>query len=650
MREPIVGVFSTVVAGLLVLAGTAPVANAAGIFTDGYLNYTIINDTELSVTGFTEPPTGPSALTLPTTVNDGETFLPVTDVADGAFRGQGLTSVAFGDELWAIGNDAFRQNSLTSVVIPDSVAVIGTQSFAGNPVSSLVLGSAVELIGSGAFEDAMLESLVIPASVTEIEGLAFGLVPNTTVRMLGNAPEVWEAASPVPSFPQTARIIFPVGATGYETPTWQGYSSASYTVLTFDANGHGTAPEPQVVVDGDTTVEPDAPTANGYRFTGWYTDPQATTPFSFEGALPSNTTVYAGWVSTAATVSPASQQLAGTVGQEVTPTIPLQTTNIAGGVTYTIEPELPEGLSLSAQTGVVSGTPTQEASGTYTITATGGASGSAQAQLVLSISRPAAPSAPLTVVATPLGGQAVVSWLPGDDATGVEYIVRNTDAPLAVCFTQKTWCYIPGLTVGQSYTFEVSARTQYSPQSAVAVSPMITIPAVEATPADDVPSTSSPGLSLQATDAATGATVTEVTPGMSLVLTGQGYVPNSTLYLYLYSTPQQLASITVNALGGFTQTITVPATAASGAHRLVAQGFTSQGALAFGIAPIAVSTAASPVSSPASASSSAARLASTGGTLPWGVVGIAGLALVGGIAVRVRARAEGSSRQHRRDM
>ena len=67
-----------------------------------------------------------------------------------------------------------------------------------------------------------------------------------------------------------------------------------YTV-TFNANGHGTAPAAQTVAGGGTITEPTAPTAQDYVFFGWYTDEQCTTAFNFSTAINSDITLYAKW-------------------------------------------------------------------------------------------------------------------------------------------------------------------------------------------------------------------------------------------------------------------------------------------------------------------------------------------------------------------
>ena len=68
--------------------------------------------------------------------------------------------------------------------------------------------------------------------------------------------------------------------------------------VTFNANGHGTAPAPQTNLwsNESKATQPTAPTESGYVFTGWYTDAQCTTPWNFStDVVPDNMTLYAGW-------------------------------------------------------------------------------------------------------------------------------------------------------------------------------------------------------------------------------------------------------------------------------------------------------------------------------------------------------------------
>ena len=70
--------------------------------------------------------------------------------------------------------------------------------------------------------------------------------------------------------------------------------SEQYSV-SFDANGHGEAPEVQLVLHGETVSEPEAPTAPGYDFMGWYTDADCKTAFSFDTPVTASMTLYAKW-------------------------------------------------------------------------------------------------------------------------------------------------------------------------------------------------------------------------------------------------------------------------------------------------------------------------------------------------------------------
>jgi uncharacterized repeat protein (TIGR02543 family) len=69
---------------------------------------------------------------------------------------------------------------------------------------------------------------------------------------------------------------------------------ASYE-LTFAADGHGTAPASQTVVLGSAPTRPANPTASGFVFGGWFTDPGLTTPVDFSAPLTASTTFFAKW-------------------------------------------------------------------------------------------------------------------------------------------------------------------------------------------------------------------------------------------------------------------------------------------------------------------------------------------------------------------
>ena len=75
-----------------------------------------------------------------------------------------------------------------------------------------------------------------------------------------------------------------------------GGGTDTYTV-TFNANGHGTAPASQTVLSGNKASEPAAPTASGWTFGGWYKDSACTETLKYDFNTPvtANLTLYAKW-------------------------------------------------------------------------------------------------------------------------------------------------------------------------------------------------------------------------------------------------------------------------------------------------------------------------------------------------------------------
>lgn len=80
------------------------------------------------------------------------------------------------------------------------------------------------------------------------------------------------------------------------TPSGSTPSGDTYTV-TFNANGHGSAPDPLTgITSGSTISAPTAPTADGYIFGGWYKEAACTTPWNFAtDKVTENITLYAKW-------------------------------------------------------------------------------------------------------------------------------------------------------------------------------------------------------------------------------------------------------------------------------------------------------------------------------------------------------------------
>lgn len=91
----------------------------------------------------------------------------------------------------------------------------------------------------------------------------------------------------------TMTVTVPAGSTGNRsyTATW---TVKSYTV-TFDVQGHGTAPKAQTVDYGKKAATPKDPTESGYAFGGWYQDAACKQKFSFSTKITGDITLYAKW-------------------------------------------------------------------------------------------------------------------------------------------------------------------------------------------------------------------------------------------------------------------------------------------------------------------------------------------------------------------
>lgn len=76
--------------------------------------------------------------------------------------------------------------------------------------------------------------------------------------------------------------------------------------VSFDLNYQNAtgAPEPQSVVSGGFAREPEAPSREGFRFDGWYEDPECTRKFDFGAPVAADVTLYAKWLKTASPVTP----------------------------------------------------------------------------------------------------------------------------------------------------------------------------------------------------------------------------------------------------------------------------------------------------------------------------------------------------------
>ncbi|MBR4435292.1 MAG: InlB B-repeat-containing protein [Clostridia bacterium] len=65
--------------------------------------------------------------------------------------------------------------------------------------------------------------------------------------------------------------------------------------VTFDANGHGIAPDKQTVEHGKTATKPADPEVEGWTFGGWYTEKECENAFNFAAQIKADLILYAKW-------------------------------------------------------------------------------------------------------------------------------------------------------------------------------------------------------------------------------------------------------------------------------------------------------------------------------------------------------------------
>ena len=88
----------------------------------------------------------------------------------------------------------------------------------------------------------------------------------------------------------------------FSKASWTAFTP-NYTV-TFDANGHGTAPADQCIAEGGKVTTPTAPTATGYTFGGWYKEAGCTNAWDFAAdVVTADITLYAKWTINTHTVT-----------------------------------------------------------------------------------------------------------------------------------------------------------------------------------------------------------------------------------------------------------------------------------------------------------------------------------------------------------
>ncbi len=226
---------------------------------------------------------------------------PVTSVVNGITYQADDTNQAAGATATAY--DGSSQGAAITIASSVSIAgnqypvlSIGASAFANQGLSSVSLPQGLATIGPEAFTNNLLEVVEIPASVTTIGDRAFYFnMMLAQVWLEGDAPAMGSGNTDAPlNDPVNVTVYYPCSASGYTSPVWQDYSVFSFCRVSFDSQG-GSEVEGERVITGQTASTPAEPLRPGYSFDGWFTDPEATTPYDFSTAIDADITLYAKW-------------------------------------------------------------------------------------------------------------------------------------------------------------------------------------------------------------------------------------------------------------------------------------------------------------------------------------------------------------------
>ena len=215
----------------------------------------------------------------------------VYNIGKNAFNGyNNLGTVSIGNSVTSIENNAFSGcNNLKTVTInSDSILSkaytenSSLKNIFGFQVENYNIGNGVTGIGNYAFYGCTkLETVIIPNSVSSIGKYAFSSCNNLSDIYFDGTEARWGKVTKGDDWKPDATMVH-----------WR-------CTVTFDANGHGTAPSAQTNLwsNKDKVADTGALTASDYDFIGWYTDAACTTPWNVKNDIvPGDMTLYAYWI------------------------------------------------------------------------------------------------------------------------------------------------------------------------------------------------------------------------------------------------------------------------------------------------------------------------------------------------------------------
>ncbi|MCI5857421.1 MAG: InlB B-repeat-containing protein [Agathobacter sp.] len=244
---------------------------------------------------------------LPVTELGRNSFYPVAYNVETIKVGSNVTKIGtiFEDCLSYDLNDRKRYPILKSITIPDSVAEIDFDAFAFcDQLTEVIIPAGVREIKDFAFYGcSALKEVRMEGVLTELKRGAFGACTSLEKIYYGGTEAQWN--NELSRENDNERFYHSIKFDTewkINSPDFEVVFENKHLVVDFDRNlsGYPAAVAKYIVAEnGATITEPEAPTADGYTFAGWYTDKECTQAHKWNFAVDTVTwdmILYAKWI------------------------------------------------------------------------------------------------------------------------------------------------------------------------------------------------------------------------------------------------------------------------------------------------------------------------------------------------------------------
>ena len=254
-----------------------------------------------------------------------------------------------GENAFALTDDSNRpifNTNLESVFLPSSIQTIGHGAFSFcSKLSKIILREGLTTVEHGAFAGTGLTDVTLPKSLKKVGDSAFVSISYVgthygiqTVTYNGTEDE-WNELASNQNFATTNPQLV-----AKDTEDAKGVDLHCAHTVTFNVNGHGTAPDPQVVQYEGCADKPSDPTEKGYTFKYWFTTSEngEEKEFHFENSpITEDTKLFAHWEEEKKP-APTPEQPGTQQPETTTPTTPPESTDKPGTQEKPNEPATPE--------------------------------------------------------------------------------------------------------------------------------------------------------------------------------------------------------------------------------------------------------------------------------------------------------------------